>query len=169
MGECLAWSTRSLARKITQVYEARFAEHGLTSPQFFLMNLIAGAKDDTLGAIAADAGLDPSTLTRNLQGLEKLGLVEVASVEADQRRRAVWLTEAGARKLQAAIPAWEAAQEERARRSWRRFPHGAEEGELFVLTSFPSSCRCRTASRPTRLELWNVKGRITPPPPVADR
>jgi DNA-binding MarR family transcriptional regulator len=110
--ECLAWSTRSLARKITQVYEARFAKHGLTSPQFFLMNLIAGAKDDTLGAIAAGAGLDPSTLTRNLQGLEKLGLVEVANVEADQRRRAVWLTEAGARKLQAAIPAWEAAQEE---------------------------------------------------------
>jgi DNA-binding MarR family transcriptional regulator len=112
VGECLAWSTRSLARKITQVYEARFAAHGLTSPQFFLMNLIAAAKDDTLGAIAADAGLDPSTLTRNLQGLEKLGLVEVASVEADQRRRAVWLTEAGARKLQAAIPAWEAAQDE---------------------------------------------------------
>ena len=125
--QCLAWSTRSLARKITQVYEEKFAAHGLTSPQFFLMNLIAGAKDDTLGAIAADAGLDPSTLTRGLQGLEKLGLVEVANVEADQRRRAVWLTEAGARKLQAAIPAWEAAQEDVAEKLGAGFRTGLKK------------------------------------------
>jgi DNA-binding MarR family transcriptional regulator len=32
-------------------------------------------------------------------------------VEKDRRRRAVWLTEAGARTLEAAMPRWRAAHE----------------------------------------------------------
>ena len=110
--DCVGRAARSFARKVTQIYEAKLAPQGVTTSQFVLMNMIAGAKDDTLSALAADAGLDPSTMTRNLQGLEKLGLVEIAAVEKDQRKRVVWLTELGARKLAAAIPAWEEAQEE---------------------------------------------------------
>ena len=41
--------------------------------------------------------------------LEGEGLIEIAMVEADLRRRAVWLTEAGARRLEAAIPVWRRA------------------------------------------------------------
>lgn len=111
-GTCVAFAARNLARKVTQVYETHLEAAGLSLPQFSLLNLVAAADDDTLGAMAQVAGLDPSTLTRNMQGLEKLGLVEIAAVEKDQRRRAVWLTEAGARKLAAAMPAWEAAQAE---------------------------------------------------------
>lgn len=111
-GSCIAFAARNLARRITQVYDGHLEPHGLTLPQFSMLNMIAGATDDTLAAIAASAGLDPSTLTRNLQGLQKLGWVEIAAVEKDARKRAVWLTESGARKLQAALPAWEAAQAE---------------------------------------------------------
>ena len=111
-GDCYARAARNLARRITQIYDRRLAPHDFTLPQFSMLVMIAGAKDDTLGALAAEAGLDPSTLTRNLQGLEKLGLVEIASVEEDQRRRAVWLTEAGSRRLSTALPAWQAAQQE---------------------------------------------------------
>ena len=110
--DCVGRTARSFARKVTQIYEAWLAPQGVTISQFVLMNMIAGAKDDTLSSLADEAGLDPSTMTRNLQGLEKLGLVEIATVEKDQRKRAVWLTELGARKLLAAIPAWEKAQEE---------------------------------------------------------
>ena len=110
--DCIGRAARSFARKVTQIYEAKLAPQGLTASQFVLMNMIAGARDDTLSAIAMEAGLDPSTLTRNLQGLEKLGLVEIATVEADQRKRSVWLTETGARTLLAAMPAWEEAQAE---------------------------------------------------------
>jgi DNA-binding MarR family transcriptional regulator len=111
-GSCLARASRNLARRTTQVYDRHLAPHDFTLPQFAMLMMIAAAKDDTLGALATDAGLDPSTLTRNLQGLEKLGLVEIASIDEDQRRRAVWLTETGARRVSAAIPAWEAAQRE---------------------------------------------------------
>src|SRR5271165_5564903 len=61
---------------------------------------------DTLGALAERLGLDQSSLSRNLHGLERDGLVESAAVERDQRRRAVWLTEKGARRLEAAMPVW---------------------------------------------------------------
>ena len=39
-------------------------------------------------------------------GLEGEGLVEIATVEGDLRRRMVWLTDAGAKRLEAAIPIW---------------------------------------------------------------
>ena len=81
------------------------------SPQFGLMAHIAAAGDDTIGALAERVGLDQSTLSRNLRGLEQAGLVEITLVETDLRRRAVWLTENGARRLEAAIPAWRRAHE----------------------------------------------------------
>jgi DNA-binding MarR family transcriptional regulator len=82
----------------------------LTAAQLGLMAVIAAAEDDRMGALAARAGLDQSTLSRNLRTLESEGLIEIATVERDLRRRAVWLTEAGARRLEAAIPIWRKAQ-----------------------------------------------------------
>ena len=111
-GLCLARASRNLARRVTQIYDRHLAVHDFSLPQFAMLMMIAAAKDDTLGALAIEAGLDPSTLTRNLQGLEKLDLVEIASIDEDLRRRAVWLTEIGARRVSAAIPAWDEAQRE---------------------------------------------------------
>jgi DNA-binding MarR family transcriptional regulator len=86
------------------------AESGLGVAQIGLMARIAAAADDTLGALAQRTGLDQSTLSRNLRTLEGQGLVEIAIVETDLRRRTVWLTETGARRLEAAIPIWRQAQ-----------------------------------------------------------
>ena len=64
------------------------------------MAQLAGAQDDTIGALSEGMDLDPSTSSRdNLRALEAAALVEIAIVETDLRRRAVWLTEAGARRL----------------------------------------------------------------------
>ena len=81
-----------------------------------LMAQIAVIADDTLGALAVRTGLEQSTLSRNLRTLEGEGLVEIAVVETDQRRRTVWLTEAGARRLEAAIPIWRRAHAALAKR-----------------------------------------------------
>ncbi len=108
--ECVGRTTRNLARRVIQSFDEALSPSGVSFPQFALLLTIAAAKDDTLGALAIEADLDPSTLTRNLQGLEKAGLVEVAVVETDLRKRAVWLTETGARTLEATLPVWEAAQ-----------------------------------------------------------
>ncbi len=89
--------------------DRHLAPAGLTAAQFGLMALVAAVSDDTLGALAQRAGMDQSTLSRNLDVLARLGWIEIATVERDRRKRAVWLTEAGARKLEAAMPLWREA------------------------------------------------------------
>jgi DNA-binding MarR family transcriptional regulator len=113
---CAGWSSRLAARRITNFLEERIQDSGLRLAQFGLMAQIAAAPDDTLGALAERTGLDPSTLSRNLRGLEAAGFVEIAVAEDDLRRRAVWLTEEGTRRLEAAIPIWREAHEALAER-----------------------------------------------------
>jgi len=106
---CAGLNIRLAERRISRFLEARMQETGLSLAQFGLMAHIAAAGDDTIGALAARLGLDQSTLSRNLRALEREELVEIAVVEKDLRRRAVWLTERGARRLEAAIPLWRRA------------------------------------------------------------
>lgn len=109
---CPGLNSRALARRMTQHFDAALSGSGLNLAQLGLLSLIATSEDDRMAALAARAGLDPSTLSRNLRGLERDGLIEIATVETDLRRRAVWPTEDGLRRLQAALPAWRAAQEQ---------------------------------------------------------
>lgn len=109
VGVCAAGYSRLAARRITEFLDRHMAGCGLSITQFGLMAQIAAAADDTLGALAERMSLDQSTLSRNLRTLEGEGLVEIAVVEHDQRRRMVWLTETGARRLEAAMPVWRAA------------------------------------------------------------
>ncbi len=106
---CSGWNSRLAARRIARFLERRMEGSGLGLAQFALMGQLAGADDDTIGALSERMDLDPSTLSRNLRALETAGLVEIAVVETDLRRRAVWLTEAGARRLEAALPFWRRA------------------------------------------------------------
>ena len=95
--------------------EERMAEAGVSFSQFGLMAEIASADDDTVSALAERMGLDQSTLSRTLRTLESDGLLEIAVVESDQRKRMVWLTEKGARKLEAALAIWRQAHARLAR------------------------------------------------------
>jgi DNA-binding MarR family transcriptional regulator len=106
---CAGVHSRLAARRITQFLDREMAGGGLSTAQLGLMAQVAAATDDTLSALALRTGLDQSTLSRNLRALEADGLVEIAVVETDLRRRMVWLTEAGARRLEKAIPVWRAA------------------------------------------------------------
>jgi DNA-binding MarR family transcriptional regulator len=103
---CAGWNSRLAARRITHFLDREMASLGLAAAQVGLMAQIAVISDDRLGALAQRTGLDQSTLSRNLRTLEGEGLIEIAAVETDLRRRAVWLTETGARRLEAAIPVW---------------------------------------------------------------
>jgi DNA-binding MarR family transcriptional regulator len=106
---CAGWNSRLAARRITQFLDREVESCGLTAAQLGLMAQIAVISDDRLGALAQRTGLDQSTLSRNLRTLEGEGLIEIVMVETDLRRRAVWLTETGARRLEAAIPIWRRA------------------------------------------------------------
>ena len=130
---CAGWNSRLAARRITQFLDRELAGCGLSAAQLGLMAQVAAASDDTLGALARRTGLDQSTLSRNLRTLEGAGLIEVALVESDLRRRAVWLTETGARRLEAAIPLWRKANAKLARRLSPRLARRlAEEAEALI-------------------------------------
>ncbi len=116
MDECAGLAAQKLARRVARFIDDRLAPAGLSFAQFGLMTCVAAATDDTIGKLAKDTDLDPSTLSRNLRTLERAGLVEITVVESDLRRRAVWLTEKGARRLETAIKAWKRAHAELARR-----------------------------------------------------
>jgi DNA-binding MarR family transcriptional regulator len=109
---CAGWHARLAARRITQFLEQRMVGSGLSFAQFGLMAEIASAADDTITMLAERMGLDQSTLSRTLRTLEGEGLVEIAVAESDQRKRMVWLTERGARRLEAALVAWRRAHAE---------------------------------------------------------
>ena len=106
---CVGLHSRLAARRITQFLDRELAGAGVSLAQLGLMAHIATTSDDTLSALAQRAGLDQSTLSRNLRTLEVEELIEIATVEADLRRRMVWLTEAGVRRLERAIPFWREA------------------------------------------------------------
>lgn len=109
---CAGWNVRLAARRITQFLEQRMEGSGLSFAQFGLMAEIASAADDTITALAEHMGLDQSTLSRTLRTLEGDGLVEIAIVESDQRKRMVWLTEKGAHRLEASLASWRQAHAE---------------------------------------------------------
>jgi DNA-binding MarR family transcriptional regulator len=106
---CAGLNSRFAARRITQFLDRELMDSGLSVAQFGLMAQIGSATDDTLSALARRTGLDQSTLSRNLRTLEADGLVEIVMVESDLRRRMVWLTETGAKRLERAIPIWRRA------------------------------------------------------------
>jgi len=115
VAECAGCNSRLAARLISQFLDQELAPAGLTISQLGLMAHVATSSEDTLTALARRTGLEQSTLSRNLRLLEQEGLVEIAIVDGDLRRRMVWLTEAGARRLEAAIPVWRKAQAKLAR------------------------------------------------------
>lgn len=107
---CTCARLRKLTRRVTRVYDARLAALGLRATQFsLLVNAAAGARP--LSELAAAMEMDRTTLTRSLRPLVAHGWIRVATGD-DPRTRLVGLTAAGRRKLDAARPAWQAAQRE---------------------------------------------------------
>jgi len=113
---CAGWNARLAARRITGFLNRRMQDSSLSLVQFGLMAQIASASNGALSELAQRTGLDQSTLSRNLQVLEAAGLVEMVAGDKDARRRAVWLTEKGAKSLEAGLADWKRAHGELAKR-----------------------------------------------------
>jgi DNA-binding MarR family transcriptional regulator len=111
MSTCYADTLRLSARKITARYDAALAPTGLTIAQFALLRKIRRAGEPSLTDLGRRAGLDRSTVGRNVRVLEKAGFVALASGK-DQREATVALTRGGHETLARAEPLWEQVQGE---------------------------------------------------------
>jgi len=97
--ECTASHLRRASRAISRIHDQALEPSGLSGAQFSLLVALSLFGEAPLQRVAEELGLDRTTLTRNLQPLERDGLV-----------RLLRLTDAGQRALQRAYPLWEKAQ-----------------------------------------------------------
>lgn len=92
------------------MYEERLRPHGLRATQFSILASLALKGPTPIGELAEVLGLERTTLTRSAALLERNGWVR--SVQGgDAREHPLEVTPAGRMKLEAALPAWKAAQE----------------------------------------------------------
>ncbi|MEE3622499.1 MarR family transcriptional regulator [Nitrospirillum sp. BR 11752] len=113
--ECPGFQARATARAITRYHNACFRPLGLTAEQFSLMVGIGAAEGATLVELALSAGVDTTTLSRNIQNLEKRGWVCAEGGRGRAGKR-LSLTGPGHHLLAEAIPVWRRAQAELSRR-----------------------------------------------------
>ncbi|HUF65586.1 MAG TPA: MarR family transcriptional regulator [Gemmatimonadaceae bacterium] len=95
---------------MTRVYEEKLRPHGLRATQFSVLAALALKGPTPIGTLADFLVLERTTLTRGAALMAKKGWLDVAS-STDARERPLRLTAAGRRKLEAALPAWNEAQE----------------------------------------------------------
>ncbi|MDB5171614.1 MAG: hypothetical protein JWN51_387, partial [Phycisphaerales bacterium] len=107
---CVCSAMRRASRAVTQHYERAFRGSGLRATQFTLLASLTQTGPLPVSALAAQAGLERTTLTRNLRLLEDKGFVSVRPTEGDQRVRRVELTRAGRSAAAKGLPAWRKAQ-----------------------------------------------------------
>lgn len=101
---------------VTTAYDETMKPSGLRVTQFSVLRTLARLGPLSVTRLAAEAGLDRSTMGRNLDPLEREGFVRITVGEADHRERVATLTEAGEEAIVQATPFWDAAQREMARR-----------------------------------------------------
>ncbi len=106
---CLCFNLRKAARAITRIYDGALAPVGLKATQFTVLQIAGEAGGTAMSRLAGRLGMDRTTLTRNLQPLEKLGLISTGAGR-DRRERSIRVTEAGREVLEQALPLWESAQ-----------------------------------------------------------
>ena len=113
-GACTCHKVRSLARRLTAVYDAALAVHGLTVTQYSaLVTLARSQVPVAVAELARRLEMDRTTTSRLVGPLEAAGLLvraDGAKGRGDARSRPLQLTTKGRRRLGAAIPAWHAAQ-----------------------------------------------------------
>ena len=107
---CNCLALRQAARHVTQFYDQFLAGAGLRTTQFSILARLRRLGPMTISALAADLVMDRTTLGRNLQPLEREGLVAVVKGRTDRRSREVRLTDTGAERLRTAIEGWAKAQ-----------------------------------------------------------
>ncbi|MGV7034668.1 MarR family winged helix-turn-helix transcriptional regulator [Methylobacterium symbioticum] len=109
---CTCIALRRAARSMTAIYDAALRPAALRITQFSILRILARLGPLPVTRLAEEAALDRSTMGRNLDPLERRGLVRLDPDPADRRARIAALTEAGAAAIAAALPHWRAAQAE---------------------------------------------------------
>lgn len=95
MDDQLCFTVYSTSMAIQRAYKPLLDALGVTYPQYLVMNVLWREDGRTVGDIAEDLALEPSTMTPLLKRLESAGLVRRARNPANERQVVVTLTGEG--------------------------------------------------------------------------
>ena len=136
--QCPGFQARATARALTRYYNACFKPLGLTAEQFSLLVGIGADEGTTLVDLADRAGVDPTTLSRNVQNLESRDLVRAEGGRGRAGKR-LTLTISGRRLVADAFPVWNGAKAELARRMGDKKLRSAKRAMADLATAAESS------------------------------
>lgn len=110
--DCYCTQFRRSSRALTRLYDAALKDHGIRITQFSLLRALrrlGGAA--TFSQLAEEVVLDTTTISRNVRVLAANGWVSFQNTD-DGREKKIRISNAGARKIDAATPSWQIAQDQ---------------------------------------------------------
>ncbi|MDD5276969.1 MAG: MarR family winged helix-turn-helix transcriptional regulator [Methylovulum sp.] len=107
--DCIGFNLRKATRAVSQFYDELLRPIGIRSTQYSLLVYLHMSGSITVTQLADNVVMDRTTLTRNLNVLEKEKFVTVIS-GLDRRTRLVTITQDGLVILDKAYPLWYQAQ-----------------------------------------------------------
>jgi DNA-binding MarR family transcriptional regulator len=107
--DCVGFNLRKANRAVSQLYDEMLRPTGIRGTQYSLLVVLKIVGPVLVTELAEKIVMDRTTLSRNLEVMEKQGLVSVTPGE-DRRTRKVMITEIGFAVLLDAYPLWQQAQ-----------------------------------------------------------
>ena len=129
---------------MTALYDDALAASGVKVTQFSLLRAVERNEPAAISVLSDELDLDRTTLARNLEPLQREGLVALAP-GADRRVTEVRLTRKGRAAIAKALPLWERAQAQ----VGQRFAAGHLEQLRAIATEASEVAAAMEGSRPT--------------------
>ena len=109
--KCLCLHLQRAARATARMFDEALRPIGITSGQFSLLMSLNRPAPPLMGEIAAFLAMDRTTLTAMLKPLQRRGLLEARTDEADRRGKRLVLLPEGHALLARAVPVWARTEE----------------------------------------------------------
>jgi DNA-binding MarR family transcriptional regulator len=106
---CVCFNLRWVTRKVTQFFDAEMRRHGIRPTQGTILAALNARDSWSMAELSDWLGMDRTTLVRNLQPLQRDGLVELGGGGRGKLVK-LEITAKGRNQLGKLTPAWRAAQ-----------------------------------------------------------
>ncbi len=106
---CVCFNLRRVTRVMTQFYDAELRRHGIRTTQGTILASLIARESWTMAELSDSLGLDRTTLVRNLQPLQRDGLVKADGAGRGCRVE-LSITAKGRKLIEKLAPAWRSAQ-----------------------------------------------------------
>ena len=106
---CVCFNLRRVTRRVTQFYDAEMRRHGIRPTQGTILASLQSKDRWNMAELSDWLGMERTTLVRNLQPLQRDGLVQTVG-GGHGNRVEVAITAKGRKQIEELTPAWKSAQ-----------------------------------------------------------